>query len=158
MTTPTSISQVIPAPILEGALTAFTKTLEPLKKYEPYDLHFIPAWKHETESSEETYSKSLATSKFIPILCGNNCETFRLYEALEHGSIPLYVRIDGDEPYWKWLTKNLTLIDLKTWDDAQKLVEFFLANPDKGEIYRIGLRDQWNKWKSNLSVELKKLI
>lgn len=30
MTTPTSISQVIPAPILEGALTAFTKTLEPL--------------------------------------------------------------------------------------------------------------------------------
>ena len=29
-TTPTSISQVLPSPILEGALTAFTKKLEPL--------------------------------------------------------------------------------------------------------------------------------
>lgn len=135
-----------------------SKTIEPLKKYKPYDLHFIPTWKHETESSEENYSKSLATSKFIPILCGNNCETFRLYEALEHGSIPIYVRIDGDEPYWKWLTKNLSLIDLKTWDDAIKLIEFFLNNPDKAETYRVGLRDQWNKWKRNLSIELKKLI
>ena len=30
MATPTTISQTLPAPILEGALTAFTKKLEPL--------------------------------------------------------------------------------------------------------------------------------
>ena len=30
MAEPTTISQVLPAPILEGALTAFTKKLEPL--------------------------------------------------------------------------------------------------------------------------------
>ena len=30
MAEPTTISQVLPAPILEGALTAFTKELEPL--------------------------------------------------------------------------------------------------------------------------------
>ncbi len=30
MAEPTTISQVLPAPILEGALTAFTKRLEPL--------------------------------------------------------------------------------------------------------------------------------
>jgi GR25 family glycosyltransferase involved in LPS biosynthesis len=135
-----------------------SKTLEPLKKYEPYDLHFIPSWKHETESSEEKYSKALATSKFVPILRGNNCETFRIYEALEHESIPLYVRVEHDKEYWEWLSKNLSLVDLKTWDDAKKLVEFFLANPEKGEIYRTGLRDQWTKWKSNLSNELKKLV
>ena len=30
MAEPTSISQILPSPILEGALTAFTKKLEPL--------------------------------------------------------------------------------------------------------------------------------
>ena len=30
MADPTTISQVLPAPVLEGALTAFTKKLEPL--------------------------------------------------------------------------------------------------------------------------------
>ena len=30
MADPTTISQVLPSPILEGALTAFTKKLEPL--------------------------------------------------------------------------------------------------------------------------------
>ena len=35
MAEPTTISQVLPAPILEGALTAFTKKLEPLIKANP---------------------------------------------------------------------------------------------------------------------------
>ena len=30
MAEPTTISQVLPAPVLEGALTAFTKKIEPL--------------------------------------------------------------------------------------------------------------------------------
>jgi len=96
------------------------------------------------------YSTMLLKSKFVPVPRGNHVETFRLYEALEHGSIPLYVRTAGDATFWNWLRPNLFLMEIASWEQAVKVMTFFLANPAKAEQYRTGLLDQWSKWKESL--------
>jgi GR25 family glycosyltransferase involved in LPS biosynthesis len=96
------------------------------------------------------YSAMLLKSKFVPVPRGNHAETFRLYEALEHGCVPLYVRCAGDETFWNWLRSNLFLMEIADWTQAVKVITFFLANPNKAERYRTGLRDQWSKWKESL--------
>jgi hypothetical protein len=93
------------------------------------------------------YSQLLLNSKYVPVPRGNHCETFRLYEALEHGCIPLYVRTPGDELYWNWLREHIELVELSSWDAAATLVAHLEANPAKAEMYRLGLSKQWKMWK-----------
>jgi hypothetical protein len=93
------------------------------------------------------YSRLLLQSRFVPVPRGNNCETFRLYEALEHGCIPLYVRTEGDTSYWQWLRRHLTLVELPDWTSAARLVRHLETAPDAAEAYRRGLMAEWAKWK-----------
>ena len=92
----------------------------------------------------------LLKSKFAPVPRGNHAETFRLWEALEHGSIPLYVRSMNDDAFLNWLRTNLFLMEIASWEQAVKVIGFFLANPDKAERYRTGILDQWTTWKESL--------
>lgn len=127
-----------------------SKTLSALAPYQPNDLHLTPTWKDPAASSPAAHAAALATAKFTPILRGNNFETFRLYEVLEAGSIPLYVRTEGDTAYWTWLREKLSLIELPTWETATKAIDYFLVNPAKAEEYRTGLVGQWAAWKREI--------
>lgn len=132
------------------------KTLSALAPYKPNDLHLTPTWKDPAASAPAAHAAALATAKFIPILRGNNFETYRLYEALEAGSIPLYVRTEGDATYWNWLRQKLSLIELPTWETATKAIDYFLANSDKAEEYRKGLIGQWSAWKREIGEMFRK--
>jgi hypothetical protein len=98
----------------------------------------------------QDYQVLLANSKVVPVPTGMNSETFRLYEALEHGCIPLYVRCEGDDLFWNWLRRHLTLMEVKTWAQGAKVLELFRSSPEKAEQYRVGLLKQWNQWKDEL--------
>jgi hypothetical protein len=98
------------------------------------------------------YQEMLLKSQFVPVPRGNHAETFRLYEALDYGAIPLYVRTQGDDVYWSWLRSHLTLLELTTWDQVPKVLELFRAFPKKGEEYRAGLLDQWAKWRTECAT------
>ena len=117
------------------------------KRFEPYSLHFIPSWKHTSTTSNETWSDVLSKTLFVPVPRGNNPETFRLYEALEHGCIPLYVRSVGDEPFWNWIQEHLTLMEIPSWNDAADLLQMFLNNPTKMASYRTDLLQEWDQLK-----------
>jgi GR25 family glycosyltransferase involved in LPS biosynthesis len=116
----------------------------------PHNLHFTPNWNHSTMTNEQDYIDILTSSKFCPILRGNNVETFRLYESLEHGVIPIYVRNEGDDYFWKWITEHIKLIEIKDWVTAKSVIKFFLQNPDKVEKYRTGLIKGWETWKKEI--------
>jgi hypothetical protein len=93
----------------------------------------------------------LENSKFCPILRGNNVETFRLYECLEAGTIPLYIRNDGDELFWDFISR-LGLICI-TWDNIISIIRDFLENPST-ETYRQTLLTNWKLWKQEIKSNL----
>jgi GR25 family glycosyltransferase involved in LPS biosynthesis len=122
--------------------------LEPLLTVEPHSLHLTPGWKHPSATSPADWQTILLNTKFVPVPRGNHFETFRFYEALEHGAIPLYVRTEGDDEFWAWITQHLTLIELKNWSEALALIELFESNDNKYELlfYQF-LLEQWATWK-----------
>jgi hypothetical protein len=123
--------------------------LEPLKAFAPYDCRFIPQFMDKSATPFQEYQALLAESKIVPVPGGMNPETFRLYEALEHGCIPLYVRCEGDTQFWNWLRTHLHLMEIKSWAQGAKVLELFRSNPAKAEQYRLGLLKEWNAWKQD---------
>jgi hypothetical protein len=121
--------------------------MKPLMQVEPHSCKFITGFQHSSMSGPDEYKNMLLQSQCVPIPKGNNAETFRLYEALEHGAIPFYVRGVGDGEFWMWLRKHLSLIEIGSWDKLPAILELFRKNPEKGEAYRAGLLAQWAKWK-----------
>jgi GR25 family glycosyltransferase involved in LPS biosynthesis len=121
--------------------------LAPLQSIGPHSCKWQDGFLSPTMTPPAEYSRLLLQSRFVPVPRGNNVETFRLYEVLEHGCIPLYVRTTGDSAYWQWLQKHLTLVELKDWDAAARLVRHLESAPDAAEQYRQGLLTQWWTWK-----------
>jgi hypothetical protein len=78
-------------------------------------------------------------SRFIPCPGGVNPETYRFYEALECGCIPLYVRQGNDGLYFeKHLKANLPIAELPSWDHAAALMYQLSNEPPLMEGYRFG--------------------
>ena len=127
--------------------------LKPLEAVTPHSLHWTPGWKHATATPPEAWQAILLRTQFVPVPRGNHAETFRLYEALEHGCIPLYVRVAGDDLYWAWLRHNLTLMEIKEWAHVPQVIAMFQKNPGQAELYRTGILDQWAQWKRACRME-----
>jgi GR25 family glycosyltransferase involved in LPS biosynthesis len=131
--------------------------LDNLQSLVPHTCHFIDKWNSPSMTKKDKYIFDLSNSKFCPILRGNNVETFRLYEALEIGCIPIYVRQDGDELFWKAISKNLDITELKNWNEAVSFINEMLDNPEKAEVYRNILYRNWNLWKNDVKHSIESL-
>lgn len=111
-------------------------------------------WREEKPYDAKAYCELLDTSRAVPIFAGNNVETFRMWEALEHGCVPLYVRQLGDDGYWAFLTEHLPLYAVPSWDAAGETLKMLTANDMVLDMYRATLVGKWVEWK----VELKRKI
>jgi hypothetical protein len=87
-----------------------------------------------------------------------NPETFRFYEALELGAIPLYVRQEGDELYFKKLTETIPVLSFGSWVEASGAVQYFLQNPDVMDKYRANLLTGWANTKELISNRMKSIL
>ena len=130
--------------------------LEKMKEIESHRLHLTDEWNSPNMIQEKEYVEILKNTKFCPILRGNNWETFRLYECLEHGVIPLVIRDEEgkDAEFWEWIHGKLSFIEIRGVEKAIGAIHYFLKNPDMAEKYREGLMKKWIEWKS----EIKELI
>ena len=45
----------------------------------------------------------------------------------------------------------IELINIETWEKAKEVIQDFIANPDKAEIYKQLITTNWIKWKSDLT-------
>jgi hypothetical protein len=93
---------------------------------------------------------------FVPCPPGNNVETFRLYEALECGCIPLYVKSGSDEAYVEWLQNEIGLLPVSSWHEAAGLIQHFLREKEIMEGYRNTLLIRWKMWKGKLGGQVRK--
>ncbi len=130
--------------------------LKPLQGLGPHTLRLVDTWESDQKLTRNQYVASLLDTIFVPCPPGNNIETFRLYEALECGCIPLYVKCPGDEAYVEWLQTELGLLPVSSWEEATALMVHFFQQKDLLEGYRNTLLIRWKQWKLKLGQEVRK--
>jgi len=110
----------------------------------PHSCHLQPEWNHPTATKENHYLSLLGNSKFCPILRGNNDETFRLYECLEAGTLP--VTLITDTLYLNWVDSHLHLSSLYEWTNPLLIMQ---RNTITEEI-RVEVMRRWTNWKQTI--------
>jgi len=106
------------------------------------------------------YTDQLLKSKFIPAFRGFwSLESFRLYEALEAGCIPLYVPSEGTngDEYTTVLGKS-PILALPSWTQAPTLLEQLSKNAAVMEQHRQDLQTWWKEKKQSLRTTLSKVL
>ena len=117
---------------------------------------FLPQWNDPNGLSQKDYTDIMLNSMFIPCPGGMNWETFRLYEALECGCIPLVIKTPENEEWFRWISNKIPLLPIKNWDDAVRLMTTLMTNQRRIEVYREELLKGWSKWTEEVcaSVEI----
>ena len=110
----------------------------------PYSCHLQPNWNHPTATKEKLYLSLMGNSKFCPVLKGQNPETFRLYEALESGTLP--VTTITDVAYLAWIEEKLGLSSLYDWTRPSTV----LGSTVITEETRLEVGRRWNVWKQEI--------
>lgn len=130
--------------------------LKSLQEIQPNSLRLVDTWESPDKLTKNQYIAILLDSVFVPCPPGNNPETFRLYEALECGAIPLYVKSQGDDTYIEWLQNELGLLPVSNWEEAKHLVQHLYKEKEIMESYRNQLLVRWKTWKERLGIQVRK--
>ena len=125
--------------------------LEPLKNIGNYKCKLFDQWNHPENLSREEYCATLLDSVFVPCIGGNNPETFRLYEALECGCIPIIV---NDNPYYNYITKYIPLLNITSWAQVPGLIMQLYNDKPNLQAYRNIVLQSYSVMKESLKKEL----
>lgn len=118
------------------------KQLAEFTSFVPYRCNLQPHWNHPTKTRESVYLSQLGNSQFCPILKGQHAETFRFYEALEAGTLP--VTNITDEVWLAWIEREMGLSSLYPWKDVR-----IMASGVDEEI-RVEVVRRWAAWKARV--------
>jgi alpha(1,3/1,4) fucosyltransferase len=130
--------------------------LKPLMAMEgKYDCTLFKGWNDAAALGRGDYISKLLDTVFVPCPDGVNPETFRFYEALECGCIPLLVRTEQNAPWVDWVAENTQILPLKSWADAAELMTHLLKEKTMLESYRNRVLASWMQWRKNLIEETK---
>lgn len=128
-----------------------------LKAITPNSFTFYKSWLDAEQLKASDYSNTCLNSLFMPCPPGQSVETFRFYEALEHGCVPLYVRNGEDDLHFRFLGSHLPLVVIDSWADIAKVVAVFLQKPELIVEYRSKLLTAWSIWKGDLKNAMSNL-
>jgi GR25 family glycosyltransferase involved in LPS biosynthesis len=124
--------------------------LGPWLKLIPNKHEFYDSWMAKEQLTATEYSEICRQTIFIPCPAGQNVETFRFWEALEHGAMPIYVRQPNDDPYFNFISSKLPIISLNNWDIALSFIQSLLDNPPTLINYRKTMLSKWASWKEEI--------
>jgi hypothetical protein len=116
----------------------------------PAKTRFLTTWKDPDAFTREQYVEMMLDTIFVPCPDGMNPETFRFYEALEFGCIPLLVRTEANAAWVDWVCDHIQLLPLASWEDAAQLVTHLLKEKTMLEAYRNKILVSWMVWKKTL--------
>lgn len=124
--------------------------LETFQSIYPNECRLQANWNDPNGSTSSEYLTALLDSRFCPILRGNNVETFRFYEALEAGAVP--VTMIADKDYMDFINKELNLFSLYEWDCPKKMM--MRMTVEKGDHIQSEIQSRWSEWKSRIRLQL----
>jgi hypothetical protein len=77
-------------------------------------------------------------------------ETFRFYEALEHGCIPVFTELP---PILR--NSGIPFIKTETWSDVLSLIKELSENSIKRNTYQVSIEKGWISYKNTLKQKVK---
>jgi len=134
------------------------QNMKNLELLQPHKLIWFREWNDAAMLGKDEYLNILLNSRFVPTPGGQNAETYRFYEALECGCIPVYVRQDGDKGFIEsQVRKWIPLPDLVNWDQATAFIYELCNNIPVMEDYRHRCLLGWKAWKEDLKTKVRAL-
>jgi hypothetical protein len=114
---------------------------------------FYDDWMHPDNLSKDEYLKKMLSSIFVPCPDGINAETFRVYEALDAGCIPIVIHSERNDMWFRWISSHVPILDISSWDNALRNMYQLLSKPATLEIYRNEVLTAWVNWKNTLRTQ-----
>ena len=134
------------------------KMIEVLRSVEPYSLHVRETYES-AGTVEEVYITDMMNSVIVPCPEGNNAESFRIYEALEAGCMPLLVDEGRNAEFYQWIQAALpSIVIVRSWEDSLRLFKLLEENPAAFIERHRALADEWRRWKAHLRSVVKKYV
>ena len=127
--------------------------LQPLMSRTPNKPIFLNKWNGPDCLKKEEYVQLLLDSVFVPCPGGNNPETFRFYEALDCGCVPIVVADEYNLDWLETISEHLPLLPLRSWEEAANFIGDLWNKKEMLEAYRNKLLSAWMAWKAELSKE-----
>lgn len=126
--------------------------LSALQKAAPFLCKTKENWSAPNAQEGPDYIDTLRKSKFVPCFAGSSAlESYRLYEALEHGAIPFYVT-DKDE--YELLFPKRPFLRFDSWEQAAGLLPQLAPKSMIMETQREACADWWSKQKVALAQKM----
>jgi hypothetical protein len=91
-----------------------------------------------------------------PCPSGHNSETFRFYEALEAGAVPIVVK--ESTAFLKYISHHIQIMPAESWTHAAQLIYTLKAQPEVYEKYRAALLMGWENLKNKTKHSIRELL
>ena len=131
--------------------------LEILRKTGSYEEHTKLTWSAPAKLDASTYTEHLRNAKFVPCFAGSkSLESYRLYEALEYGAIPIYVPSESHnsaDEYTELYGKH-PFLGFPSWQKAAEMLPMLANQSQIMEKHREKLREWWSQKKQELRLSL----
>ncbi len=128
-----------------------------MRKVPGYFLHEIESFNGPNSLPIGEYRDILLQTLFVPCPMGfTNLDSFRLYEALECGCLPIVEKTPSD--YFANLLGKYPFISVNSWEEAPGRIEDLLANPECLEQIRKDCYEWWMNYKSSLKKQIARIV
>lgn len=131
--------------------------LSAMQKVPGYYHHEISGWEAPDSLSTEAYRDMLLNSIFA--LCPKgwwNLDSFRIYEALECGAIPIVEKEPLD--YFSEFYGPHPFLTVANWEEAPALVKNLIDHPEELEQKQKDCYKWWTAYKTKLKHEVADVI
>jgi len=130
--------------------------LDPLTQAGEHKMVFMDDWNSEKMIGREECLSILLNSWCVPCPSGHNGETFRFYEALEAGAVPIVVKEGG--AFLKYISQHIQIMPADSWTHAAQLIYTLKAQPEVYEKYRAALLIGWENLKNKTRDSIRNLL
>ena len=126
------------------------------KKIAPNYINITKKFGGENSIKAKEYYEIMRNTIFALVSHGYfHPETYRMYEALESGCIPII-----ENPYKifnKFLPEN-PMIEIQLWNESTKIIEELISDKNKLKNISATINNWWSNYKSNLRKEIKEKL
>jgi GR25 family glycosyltransferase involved in LPS biosynthesis len=132
--------------------------MAPLNSIQKNYIKWFENWNDPGQLKEDEYTSLLLNSKFVPCPAGQNVETYRFYEALDCGCIPLFLNEPATETWLQIFNNEVPFLKIDTWEQAAGLMHHLLNDKEQMEQYRKTLLMTWAKYKMGLKERVRQWL
>ncbi len=128
-----------------------------MKKIPNFKIHEIGSFRDPNGLAVNLYRELLSDTIFVPCPRGFwNLDSFRVYEALECGCIPIVERTPID--YFTQFFGAHPFLSVSSWEEAAPLIEALLSDPERLEKKRVECSQWWLSYKEKMKKEMTSAI